>query len=41
MTPAAAAVKLMFLLSQYGEDARKVARVFGQSIAGELSQPGA
>ncbi|MEB3197344.1 MAG: asparaginase [Candidatus Sericytochromatia bacterium] len=37
MTPAAAAVKLMFLLAQYGEDTRKVARAFGQAIAGELS----
>ncbi|MEB3222005.1 MAG: asparaginase [Candidatus Sericytochromatia bacterium] len=37
MTPAAAAVKLMFMLAQYAEDTRKVGRVFGQSIAGELT----
>ncbi|MEB3328949.1 MAG: asparaginase [Candidatus Sericytochromatia bacterium] len=40
MTPAAAAVKMMFLLSQYAEDTGKVARVFGQSIAGESGPPG-
>ena len=37
MTPEAAVVKLMFLLGQYGDDASKVARAFGVSIAGELT----
>lgn len=36
MTPEASAVKLMFLLGQYGDDAAKAARAFGVSIAGEM-----
>lgn len=37
MTPEAAAVKLMFLLGQFGDDAARAARAFGVSIAGEVT----
>ena len=37
MTPEAAAVKLMFLLGQYNDDAARAARALGVSIAGEVT----